>query len=362
MAAMPKRRVPSEKLARHSVVARVRTLLFIVGLLAWSDPGRASTIALLRPSSTSPEVTEALFRLQGELLAVGLEVELRTPPPSFRSDPMETDAWFQGLATERSIDAVIDILGYPRPVGVDIWIYQNASQSFRVTRVLIEPRVRNAPETLAIRAIEVLRANFLVLDLPAREQAARPPTAEPPAAAAEPEPATAQGDFEVAAGAAVITSLHRVGPAIQPLVRFDWMLGWGLAAEATLSGFGTRPSVETQAGSVRVAQDYAHLGLRYLASSGSALGVFLTLAGGAMRTTLDGSAELPNRGHHLDHWAFVAEASLGARLRLFRRYHLSLGAHVQFAMPYAAIHFVDTQVATTGRPNLLASLVIGVWL
>ena len=43
--------------------------------------------------------------------------------------------------------------------------------------------------------------------------------------------------------------------------------------------------------------------------------------------------------------------ALGARLSLPGRYHLTLAAHVQVAEPYIAIHFVDTLVATSGRPN-----------
>jgi hypothetical protein len=35
---------------------------------------------------------------------------------------------------------------------------------------------------------------------------------------------------------------------------------------------------------------------------------------------------------------------------------------MQLAEPYVAIHFVETQVATTGRPNLLVSLTAGAWL
>ena len=52
-------------------------------------------------------------------------------------------------------------------------------------------------------------------------------------------------------------------------------------------------------------------------------------------------------------------ALLGARLALSERYSLRLAGHVQWALPYAAIHFVDTQVASTGHPNLALSLAVG---
>ena len=61
-------------------------------------------------------------------------------------------------------------------------------------------------------------------------------------------------------------------------------------------------------------------------------------------------------------WSFLMDGSLGAGLRLYRRYYLTLAAHVQIAEPYVAIHFVDAVVATSGRPNILLTLTVGTWL
>jgi len=329
-------------------------------MLVCTRPAHATTALVLRPVQSSPELTEALFRLQGELLAVGLDVEVDARPAGFGSDTIEMNAWSEQMATERGIDAIIDLVGYPRPLGVDVWIFQSASRRFSASRVLLEPSTPNASETLAIRAIEVLRANFLVFDVAdkhQRDERQPEPVHEPAREAPE-----AVSRFGVAAGATLLTSTDSVGPAIQPLVRVDWKLWPGLAAEGTFSGFGTRPTVETEAGSVRVAQDYGVVGLRYSVPSDSLLAGFLTLSAGALHTTLDGSGDSPNQGQRVKQWAFLAEGSLGARLELSTRYSLCLAGHVQWAAPYAAIHFVDTQVATTGHPNLAASLAVGAWL
>jgi len=342
---------------------RARLVLLIVLVLACTGTARAATVVVLKPFAGSRELTEALFRLQGELLAVGLEVEVHARPSGFASTSVESGAWFDQLASEQGIDAVIDIVGSPSPLGADVWILASASRSFRAVRVVLEPATPNRAETLAIRAIEVLRANFLVIDLPreARRDEAdprheRPPEAPKAGARAEPDAASRVG---VAAGAALLTSTDGVGPALLPLVRVDWALARALALEATLSGLGTRPTVATEAGSVRVAQDYGLVGLRYTTPSATFLAAFLTLSAGALRTTLDGSAEAPQQGHQVKQWAFLTEGSLGARLALSERYSLRLAGHVQWALPYAAIHFVDTEVASTGHPNLAASLAVG---
>jgi len=81
-----------------------------------------------------------------------------------------------------------------------------------------------------------------------------------------------------------------------------------------------------------------------------------------LRTAIDGEAVAPGSGHSVERWSFLLDGSLGARLRLPGRYHLTLAAHVQVAEPYVAIHFVDTLVATSGHPTLGLSLTVGAWL
>lgn len=357
---MPKQHVRYDRSLRPAAVARVRTVLLAACLLIWSSPLYAATIALLRPSSDSPKVTEALFRLQGELLSVGLEVEITDPPPTFGSDTSTRKAWLEQLAAERGFDALVDVLGHPNPVGVDVWIYQSSTRSFRLSRVMLEPATPNAPETLAIRAIEVLRSNFLVIDL--ADDKAKTDFARQPPADTSPVPPARDHAVGVAAGAALLASLDNVGPAISPLLRIDWLFHSRLVATGTLSGFGTRPMVQAEGGSVKVAQTHAMLALRYLAPANSTLKGFGSLGVGASRTLLDGWGESPNQGHRVDQWALLLEAGLGAQLELSERFYLGLGVQAQFAQPYVAIHFVDTKVATTGRPNLLTSLTLGAWL
>lgn len=366
---MPRPHVPCARSRRRCLIHLVNVGLAIALLLGWTGSVQAASIVLLRPPAPSPAVTEALFRLQGEMLAVRLEVTFAPRPPNFGAGSRERDAWFERMATERHVDAIIDVLGSPTPIGADVWLLERESRRFRASRVVLEPDTPNPPQTLAIRAIEVLRSNFLVLDLdgqpPPPEPLQAPERDEPPA---PPPPPVAPGRaesaprFGLAAGLSLLTSFDGVGPAVLPLVRGETWLGAGLTATATLSGFGTRPTVTTDAGSVEVAQDYGTLGLRYSLPAGGTLRGFAALAAGALRTALKGSAEAPNRGHAVDQWSFLAEASLGVGWQLSQRYTLSLAAHAQLATPYPAIHFVETQVATTGHPNLLASLTFGAWL
>jgi hypothetical protein len=88
----------------------------------------------------------------------------------------------------------------------------------------------------------------------------------------------------------------------------------------------------------------------------------LALAVGVARTSLVGTAEPPARAHSVEHWSGLFDAGVGARLRLLDRYYATLSGHAQVTQPHVAIHVVDEQVGSTGRPNLIANVMIGAWL
>ncbi len=352
-------------------------LALLACVALWTDLGNAATVALVRPSSRSPALTEALFRLQGELLAVGLEVLVTERPTSRGGGETDRRALLERMAIERRLAAIIEVVGAGGVASVDIWIFQRSPRRSEFYRVAPEPDEPNAAEALAIRAIEVLRSSFLDLQLPPTRPRARSVAPRAPGVAETPEPDAADeptpGGAEARAsdhvervglelGAGMLTNLDGVGPAFLPVVRLDWALHPLLVAQATLSGFGTRPTIETEAGSATVAQHYGVLGLCYCSPSATGLHPFVAFAAGALRTSFDGRAEPPQVGHHVTRWSLLLDGSVGARLRLSRRYYLTAAAHLQLAEPYVAVYFVNTRVATTERPNLLVSLTVGAWL
>ena len=276
------------------------------------------------------------------------------------------------MAIDRGIDAAIDVIGDGRVEAADIWVFQPAPRPPKIIRVLAERDVENAPARLAIRAIDVVRSRLLERELAGAPRGLAPPTA----AATVPSPdaaATAMvvpGDssardggrigFEL--GAALLTSLDGVGPAILPLVRVDAVLGSWLGLEGELAGFGTRPTVGTPGASARVSQQYAVAGACVCTPSMARWRPIVGLAAGALRTAADGEAESPLQGHSVAQWSFVLEATVGVRLRLAARTHLTAAVHVQVAQPYLDIRVVNAGPATTGRPNVLVTLALGQWL
>lgn len=357
------------RLARFSALLRGRVKLASPALLVTftllsTGSALATTVGILEPASRSPQLTEASYRLQGELLAVGLEVELVERPPGLAETAVGSRPQLERLATERDLDAILSVQGEENPTSVHIWTFRRSPPRVEVQRVVLEPNARRPSETLAIRAIEALRSSFLELDLAERAPPARPRAVDPQLQLDEPVPPPTQtlARWGLEAGAAVASGVNGVGASLSPLVRLDWVATPWLVAQATFAGLGTRPTLETEDGSAELAQTFGLVGLCYCPASTTGIRPALSASAGALRTSLDGRAKLPARGHFVARWSLLMDAAVGARFPLSERYYATLAAHVQLAEPYVAVHFADTTVATTGRPNLLFTLTLGAWL
>jgi hypothetical protein len=349
----------------QSPLNRVCPAICLSAFLAWTWPAYAATVAIVRPPNSSADATETLTRLRGELLSVGLEVAMCDRPLARGLAGADSLTWLEQLAAERGASAVIDTVGDDALVGVDVWVVKAHPRRFEVTRVAVEPGTANPSERLALRAIEALRAGLLEVDLAARQRRADP-VAGPPATAAlageVAKPVSHRERWALEVGAAALMSLDGVGPALLPIVRVNWATRSGLVLQAALAGSATRPAVATTGGSVRLAQQYGVLGGCYRLRPDRRLWPFLALAAGALHTSAEGQSGVTTEGHTVGQWSFLLDGSLGAGLRLYRRYYVTLAAQVHVAAPYVAIHFVDAAVATSGRPNLLLTLTVGAWL
>jgi hypothetical protein len=361
------RRAPCVEFRDMVSLQRLRLTILTCLLLLLAAPAQAATVAMVRPAKPSAGVTEILSRLQGELLSVGIEVQMLGRPDVRGSGPPDRRArpeMLERLVADREVDAVIDVVGDVVPVAVDVWLVDRSTRKLTVARVDAEPNAQNPSERLAIRALEVLRSSFLEFDLAARQR--RGESIENPAARLGAEgvstPAGPDGRLAVEAGAAALTGLDGVGAAVLPVLRLGWVVRPWLALQATLAGLGTRPAVARSAGTARIAQQYGVLGGSYRFRSGQGLWPFVDLSAGVLRTAITGQADSPRQGHTVDQWSFLVDGSLGAGLSLGRHYYLTLAAHVHVAAPYVAVHFADDVVATSGRPNLLFTLTVGAWL
>ena len=335
-------------------------LLFV---LLGAARAQAATIVLVRPAGASPELTETVSRLHGELLSLGLDVAFAEPGAGPAPSPADPRARLEPIATARDADAVIEIGAELDAATVDIYVLDRRTRRSEVSRVVLESSAEDGPARLAIRTIEVLRSHLVEIDLAARARPGPIDVRAAPAAAPETgAPAAAADRVALEAGAAVLTGVDGVGPALLPTVRVGWATRSGLVLHAALAGFGSRPTLTAPAGSARVAQQFGLLGISTGAPSMQRIRLYAALAAGVLRTAIDGQADAPAEAHVVDRWSFLLDGSVGARVRLPGQTFFTLALHVQVAAPYVAVHIADTLVATTGRPNLLLTLTVGAWL
>ena len=146
---------------------------------------------------------------------------------------------------------------------VDIYVLDRRTRRSEVSRVALESSAEDGPARLAIRTIEVLRSHLVEIDLAARASPAGPidVRAAPRRRPRRGAPAAAADRVGLEAGAAVLTGVDGVGPALLPTVRVGWATRSGLVLHAALAGLGSRPTLTAPAGSARVAQQFGLLGI-----------------------------------------------------------------------------------------------------
>jgi hypothetical protein len=309
------------------------------------------------------EVTEALTLLRGELLSVGLDVSTAQHPRERERPGFESRRWLEDLAAAGA-SAIVDAVEADAGLAVDVWVVKTQPLRFEVTPVAVDAGTPKAPEVLSLRAVEALRAALLLRDRtapgPENGMLATPPPAPAPTAEGDAAGGTVHR-LGLDVGAAALASLDGVTPAVLPMVRLSWALREWLLAQASLVGAGTRPTVETSGGTAQVAQYYATLGACYRLRSSERLRPFLALAAGALRTSVEGKTGAATEGRTVRQWSLLLDGSLGAELRVYHSYYVTLAAHVQLAEPYVIIHIAEAVGATSGRPNLAVSLTVGAW-
>lgn len=304
---------------------------------------------------------ETLVRLKGELSSAGFEASIVDGAVSATHD---SRASLERLATERGADAVVAIVGDLSPDSVEVWVIDKVTGKSVVRRMPFQAAEAQTSKTLAIRAIELLRASFLEIDLAANARPTEPVVAPPPAVMrfVEVERRAHSERLGIDVGGAATMSLDGVGPAVLPLVRLNVALRPWLLTHATLAGLGSRPTIEGDAGTAHVQQAYGLLGGSFRFRASALVHPFAELSAGILHTSVEGRAFAPNQSGAADQWSFLCDAGVGTLLRLSDRFYFSMAAHAQLAEPYPSVRFLGNVVATSARPNLLLTFTVGAWL
>lgn len=381
-------------------------LATLLGLLA--NPGaraEAATVLLLRPARPAPAATEAVVRLRGELTAAGFRVEVADAPAG-----ADAQAALSGSAAAANVDAVVAIPRDPDRQTAQIRIVDRLTGKTVAGQVPPPARGHRGAEVLAIRALELLRASLLEVELespPPGRPVSPPPSpasvspgrlAEPPPVPTAPPPPDQAGGtsarplppaavshptatsrprareagrvaapggtsvFAVEIGGVVLGSVQGVGPAVLPVVRAETRIGARWLGRLTLAGLGTRARVSSGDDAADVAHALALLELALPFRARRRVQPFLSFGAGGAHLTAESLPRWPYPGKRDSSWAALVDVGAGLRVGLGERLQLAGEVHAQGAYPYPVIRFDDTTLAEEGRPTLLAGLSVVVWL
>lgn len=310
--------------------------------LVVADP--SALIAVVRDAETDERT---LTRLRSELDALGLRVVEVSAPAEDRSP-----RGLERAAREAGAFAALRIVPWER--GIEVWIADRVTGKTVLRELVVAPG-EAADEVVALRAVELLRASLLELELPHEQSGDVPP---PPAvkrlvSRPEPAPAPAESDpkFGIGLGVGPVLSPGGVHPSWQIMLKARYVMAprWGAELVGLLP---TLPSaIHQPEGSADISIFFVGAALTFdlLAppnpwTARAAIGV----GGAALRMV--GSANPP----YVSATDSVIVALPYTRLDLLYRIasDVRLGASIWagVALPRATVTFADRQVASWGRP------------
>jgi hypothetical protein len=321
----------------------------------------APMVVLLNLARSDEVTTEAMARVKGELAAAGFEVAV---VPLSGDDALHA---LESAGRERNAVAAFAIFVKPFEGGTtvaEIWVSDRIRQKVVIQNAVLHETDRGrGSEILAVRAVEVLKANLA--DLWTQSPvAASPPDVPPPAR--EPRPAApAQGDAErpghafasglgAGLGAGFVEGFAGSGPAWSPEAMASYGWAHGLSVRATFAGLGPAVTFSASNGSADVERQLALLEAVKTWWPRAVVVPFVMAGSGAQHVRVAGAADAPYQGHTSSGWSLLTEVGAGIAVPLVS----TLSAVVQIrglaAWPSTVVQIAGAEVGRVGGPSLLA--------
>jgi hypothetical protein len=314
----------------------------------------------VRPQAAAPEVSTALVRVQGELVADGFEVESVEAAPGTSSEIAMNQAEVNSTSTTVGLFLSAD------GSNAELWVVDRLTNKTVVRRVATGGDAeRPSPEVLALKAVELLRASLL--ELVVERNALPPPRASRVATqhasdwAARPL-ISAAPRWAIETGAAVIWSPTQIDAAFESVARGRFAPAENLQIRLSFVGLGTHPQVSGTGGSALIEQWCGLAEGLFFPFPTLVVRPYVVLGAGTFHTTVQGAAAWPYQGEHTSQWAFASDAGLGVALRLASRLELATEGHALWTAPEPIVRFVSDDGPHVARPGVIGTLTLVGWL
>ena len=321
-----------------------------------ADSGPA-VIAVAIPAGQNIAMQEALNRLRGEALSVGFEVRfIHADTPDTPAAQLET------LAPGPRTAAVV-VFADPAdaasvgsaPRHLDVWFLDRSSGKTSVAHLHVaDEEMDRADVVTAVRAVDFIRARMF--DTLAYRLATAKPLPSPSHSARTP---AIRDRTYLAGGLAVLATTSGFGPSLQPYLEAGYQLRSWVRATASAFGFGTRPSLQAQEGTLRIDQRFIGLGLTFTRWTWWRFLPHAEIGGGAYHVVAEGIANTGFQGQRIAAWSLGGRASVGVTASLSRHLFFDVTAGSLWLVPEPRLYSLRTFVASTGLPSWMGTALVG---
>ena len=337
------------------MVRRVPGPLLVCWLLSFqiarAEPSR---VLLSRGDEADPIVRQATIRVEAELHAAGFAVDWEDAAAAGdpRSAPQTgSPPGFASIAIWRSgSDAV-----------ADVWVADHLSGRALIRRVDAgsEPEAERA-RTLAIRAVELLRASLLALrQRPVEGAAQRAPGNSMPADGSHgmgpgrvARPPLA--GWSIALGVAT-TLTAGFGPTVSPCVWVSRAMAAGWLVEALWVGPTYGPTLRGASATATLQQMILLADVRRVVGRGR-VAPLATVGVGVVDSQATGQASLPLQAHDVHGLSGALHASLGLHVRLMDRVGLVAETGALLLVPARPVRVVGETVGSSSPWTWVTSM------
>jgi len=308
-------------------------------------------------------IDETVTRLSAELEAAGFHVTTLSRPTSVEAGADLSPAQVGLDPLPVGVFSVTALEGTP---AIEVLLTDRRSgEVLRFTLRAPDGASNRTPALLAVRAMELVRANALVLDI------APHPTPEPVAETKPPQVVLAPAPVapppprfigSLGAAAALLYGFENLGPEVAPVVTAAVMGRHDLGVRVMGAGPSFGPKLRGRDGDAKVSQALVTLGVDYRLKMRARSSVVFGLGAGAHHLRVRGQARAPFVETTQGIWSALGLAGVGGRVHLMGAMFLTLDVFAFAAFPRPVVHVADQTVGSVSRPSTLTALGLSVEL
>jgi len=320
--------------------------------LAWAE----SMLVLVAKPANDATTAEVVQRIRGELIADGFKVLLIEAVA--RADRVRA---LTGTSRAAGVAVAAGLFVEDDATSVELYLVDAVHGRILTRGIETRPHLpEQAPEVLARRTVDLLRASLLDFLVETLQASAAEPRERPkPPPSPDMSDRAAKSGWVLEGGLGALASFEGLGPALLPLVRIRRLMSEAFHLRMTGAWLGTQPQVALpQVGTASVEQGLALVECVARPWRESRLRPLFAVGAGVYFVGVHGSGMPPYQDAHANGFAAAVDAGLGVGTPVASHLELVLELHALVTAPGLAVRFAGVDEARIGRPSLFSTITL----